>query len=266
MTGVFVGSTIHKNQLREYGFTCPIHVVSLPYGKADTMSLVTKIPNKENQVIFASRLDKEKNPYFLIDVIDKFLSQHPDWNWVMTTSGESFKSNLPDVVSMFERYSESQPRFKMLRNLSKEEYYTEIARSSIMFNCSLQDYVSWTSIEAHTFGTQFVCPEFRSFTDFAQPFQMYQAFDVQSALDTIETAVTHDLFELTRDLSTISDIGRIIETYIMVNGINHEINIWHEFEYWRSACAVAFSPCLRHKTCPACREQDDDPECLVLTN
>jgi hypothetical protein len=30
MTGIFVGSTIHRDQLREAGFEAPIHVVSLP--------------------------------------------------------------------------------------------------------------------------------------------------------------------------------------------------------------------------------------------
>ena len=231
MTGIFVGSTIHKDQLRNYGFDCPIHVVSLPFGKEDTLKLVQPGYEKKNQVIFASRLDKEKNPYFLLEVIDKFLNQNPSWEWVVTTSGKEFRSNLSGVVEMFENYSKNNPRLKLLNDLSKEQYYQTIAESKIMFNSSLQDYVSWTSIEAHTFGTQFVCPNFRSFPDFARDFQMYHPFDVKDALDTLEVVVYDDMMKFAIDLSNISDLGRNLEAFIMVNGIDHELNIWHEYEY-----------------------------------
>lgn len=231
MTGIFVGSTIHKDQLRGYGFDCPIHVISLPYGKKDTLELVAPGFVKYPQVIFASRLDKEKNPYFLKEVIDAFLKSNPDYRWVMTTSGKEFRSNVDGVVDMFWDYSKVQPRFKMLCDLSKEEYYRTIAESEIMFNSSLQDYVSWTSIEAHTFGTKFICPNFRSFPDFCDQKYMYQPFDVYSALKLLEHSIEYDVQSTCRDLSNISDVGRRLEAYIMVHGIDCEVNIWHEYEY-----------------------------------
>lgn len=234
MTGIFVGSTIHKDQLRNYGFDCPIHVVSLPYGKEDTLKLVKPGHVKRNQVIFASRLDKEKNPYFLLEVIKKFLSQYHDWEWVITTSGSTFRSNLPGVVEMFEKYAQEQPRFKLLNDLSKEEYYTTIAESKIMFNSSLQDYVSWTSIEAHTFDTKFICPNFRSFPDFCDSRYMYKPFDVDHAVNLLSNSAIIGTQSTVRNLSNISDLGRHLETYIMVRGLDHEVNIWHEYEYCKN--------------------------------
>lgn len=232
MNGIFVGSTIHKDQLRNYGFECPIHVVSLPYGKEDTLNLIDPqyADNKKNQVIFASRLDKEKNPYFLLQVIDRFLSNFPSWSWLITTSGKEFRSNLPGVVDMFYEYSKKNPRLKMLNDLSKVEYYQSIAESRIMFNSSLQDYVSWTSIEAHTFKTLFICPNFRSFPDFCDQRFMYKPFDVEDAVQLLDASVEYGIQSTCRDLSNISDTGRMIEAYIMVNDIDYEINIWHEFE------------------------------------
>jgi glycosyltransferase involved in cell wall biosynthesis len=234
MTGIFVGSTIHKDQLRNYGFDCPIHVVSLPYGKTDTLKLVKPGYTKKNQVIFASRLDKEKNPYFLLEVIKKFLTQHHDWEWVITTSGSTFRSNLPGVVEMFEKYAREESRFKLLNDLSKEEYYTAIAESKIMFNSSLQDYVSWTSIEAHTFDTKFICPNFRSFPDFCDSRYMYKPFDVDQAVSLLSNSARIGTQSTVRDLSNISDLGRHLETYIIVNGLDHEVNIWHEYEYCKN--------------------------------
>lgn len=235
MDGIFVGSTIHKDQLRAYGFECPIHVVSLPIDKRDVLNIVPVKPGKKNQVIFASRLDKEKNPYFLIEVISDFLTQHKDWEWVMTTSGNEFRSNLPNVIEMFNEFASIEPRFKMLKNISKQEYYQTIAESKIMFNCSLQDYVSWTSIEAHIFRTKFICPNFRSFPDFCNPDWMYRPFDVGNAVDLLTAAILHydfdfDCQSINRDLSNISDLGRRLEAFIMVNGIDYEVNIWHEYE------------------------------------
>ncbi len=234
MTAIFVGSTIHKEQLRQAGFQSKIHVVSLPFGKEDTLKLVKIGYTKKNQVIFASRLDKEKNPYFLIEVIKQFLNQHHDWEWVITTSGASFRSNLPDVVEMFESYAQEQPRFKMLNNLSKEEYYTEIAQSKIMFNSSLQDYVSWTSIEAHTFDTKFICPNFRSFPDFCDSRFMYKPFDVNQASSLLSNSARINTQSINRDLSNISDLGRNLEAHIIVNGVDGELNIWHEYEYCKN--------------------------------
>lgn len=234
MSGIFVGSTIHKDQLRNYGFDCPIHVVSLPFGKEDTLKLVKPGYEKKSQVIFASRLDKEKNPYFLLEVIDNFLNQNLGWEWVITTSGKEFRSNLPGVVEMFENYSKNNPRLKLLNDLSKEEYYQTIAESKIMFNSSLQDYVSWTSIEAHTFETRFICPNFRSFPDFCNKNLMYRPFDVNSAVNLLNKSVTDKSQSICRDLSNISDLGRNLEAFIIVNGIDNEINIWHEYEYCKN--------------------------------
>ena len=36
------------------------------------------------------------------------------------------------------------------------------------------------------------------------------------------------------EIVDISDLGRQMEGYIVANGINQEINIWHEAEYCKS--------------------------------
>ena len=237
MSGIFVGSTIHREQLRAAGFTAPIHVVSLPIHKQATLN---KLPNysdaldhglikKKNVVVFSSRLDKEKNPFFMLDVAEQFLEKHTIWEWHVTTSGKEFRSMLPDVIDAMKALAKRQPRFKLLSGLSKEEYYTELATCKIQFNSALQDYVSWTVIEATAFGADIVYPNFRSFPEFIDYDRLYKAFDVTSALrllqHTIETQRTH------YNIVDISDLGRQLEAYIMVNDITQEHNIWHETAY-----------------------------------
>jgi glycosyltransferase involved in cell wall biosynthesis len=232
MTGIFVGSTIHRDQLRTAGFEAPIHVVSLPLHYQMTLD---KLPNfnrfgsREKKVVFSSRLDKEKNPFFMLEVAEKFLAINPSWVWNVTTSGKSFKSMLPGVIEAMEALAERQPRFQLLSNLTKEEYYTELATAKIQFNSSLQDYVSWTVLESTAFGCDLVFPNFRSFPEFIPSERLYQPFSVQDAINTMQLCIELDTPNY--KFAEIADIGRRMEAYIISNNVTQEINVWHESEY-----------------------------------
>ena len=236
-TGIFVGSTIHKEQLRQAGFKASIHVVSLPYHEELAKSVIlgenvlvrTNHPNRKKNIVFTSRFDKEKNPYFMMQVAERFLSKHLDYTWTITTSGKELKSSMEGVVEDLYKLGERQPRFIIKTNLTKEEYYKELHESKVLFNSSLQDYVSWTVIEGTTFGIDICFPKFRSFPEFIPDDRMYKAFEIKSALNLLE-----DIIKNTRthfDIPYISDLGRKIEGYIVTNGIEKEINIWHETKY-----------------------------------
>lgn len=230
MSGIFVGSTVHKLQLREAGFQAPIHVVSLPLHYEDVIKTAPKKVVKQNTVIYTSRLDKEKNPYFLLSVAKRFLNDNPDWNFVVTTSGSQFRSNLKYVVDELYKLSKEQPRFILKNNLSKEEYYYELKRAKIQFNCSLQDYVSWTSLEADAFRCVLVYPNFRSFKEMYDISYKYTPFNIESALETLKIATTGDNY--VSSLSQMADLGRRLEGWIVANDYNGpELNIWHEKEF-----------------------------------
>jgi glycosyltransferase involved in cell wall biosynthesis len=234
MTGIFVGSSIHKEQLREAGFKSPIHVVSLPIHEEKTLQ---KLPEhdsleKKNVIVYSSRLDKEKNPFFMMEVAKEFLKSNPAYEWHVTTSGKEFRSMLPGVIDALYALSKEMPRFKLLKGLSKKEYYTELATCKIQFNSSLQDYVSWTVIESTAFGADIVFPNFRSFPEFIDEDRMYKPFDVQDAILTMETVLFQPKTHY--DIVETSDLGRRMEAFIIANNMNIEINVWHEKEYCNS--------------------------------
>jgi glycosyltransferase involved in cell wall biosynthesis len=232
MSGIFVGSTIHKEQLRTAGFEAPIHVVSLPFGLDETLD---KLPDynpdaeKKPFVVYSSRLDKEKNPFFMMEVAKEFLDINKNWEWHVTTSGKELRSMLPDVIQQLREYAKIEPRFKLLEGLTKEEYYTELSTCSIQFNSALQDYVSWTVIEATTFGADIVYPKFRSFPEFIDEDRMYKPFDVLDAISVLSDAITYPRQHL--QIGDISDIGRQMEAFIVANKYDKEINVWHETDY-----------------------------------
>jgi glycosyltransferase involved in cell wall biosynthesis len=233
MTGIFVGSTIHKEQLREAGFNAPIHVVSLPLHYEMTLNTLpeyNKFSYKENKIVFSSRLDKEKNPFFMLEVAEQFLLDNPDYVWHVTTSGKSFKSMVPGVIEAMNALTERVPRFKLLANLTKEEYYTELATAKVQFNSSLQDYVSWTVLESTAFGCDVVFPNFRSFPEFIPADRMYTPFSKWDAINTL-VRVCKQLYNRNYNFAEIADYGRQMEAYIIANDMQQEINVWHELEY-----------------------------------
>ena len=135
LTGIFVGSSVHKHELREAGFEAPIHVVSLPIHKQATLEVLPAgTYEKKNTIVYSSRLDKEKNPFFMMKVAEAFLENHPDYEWHVTTSGKTFRSMLPGVIDALNDLAKKQPRFKLMSGLTKEEYYTELATCRIQFN------------------------------------------------------------------------------------------------------------------------------------
>jgi len=239
MAGIFVGSTIHRDQLRAAGFEAPIHVVSLPLHKQLTIqtlpnyadALAHDLIKKKNAVVYSSRLDKEKNPFFMLEVAEKFLAANESWEWRVTTSGKSFKSMVPGVLDAMNELAARQPRFKLLSNLTKTEYYTELAYAKIQFNSSLQDYVSWTVLESTTFGCDVVFPNFRSFPEFIPASRLYTPFSVNSALYVLDQVKSVSPAGVAYDYADLADLGRRMEAYIIANDVETELNIWHEAAY-----------------------------------
>jgi hypothetical protein len=236
LSGVFCGSTEHKNLMVQAGFKAPIHVLNLPVHKHLTLDRLKDYNGyKVDNVIYCSRLDKEKNPFFMLEVAEKFLAQHPDWTWTITTSSSKIRSNVPGVAEAVYALAEKNPRFIVKENLTKDQYYAVLAQSSIQFNSALQDWVSFTCIEATLFGCDIVYPDFRSFKEFVPKDRKYHAFDVDDAVFVLSYAK-----DTLRNYSYISDLahtGLHLEGYIMANDITEELNVWQESEYCKSLLA-----------------------------
>lgn len=240
MTAIFVGSQVHKDQLRAAGFETMIHVLSLPFGRTIELNRKDRselMKYKKNQIVFTSRFDFEKNPMFMLNVAEQFLGIKQDWDWIITTGAEGIRSNDQFIVDKILELERVNPRFKIIRNITKEKYYDTLAESKIQFNSSLQDYVSWTLIEATTFKCTPVYPKFRSFPEIlnSENEYSYNAFNVEHAvgiLIDVENEEEDFAFDRYDYISHISELGLLLESYIMFNDWKeHELNIWLEKEY-----------------------------------
>lgn len=226
MAGVFVASTIHREQLRAAGFECPIHVVGLPIQAFEVANRIPSVVEVSKNVVFSSRLNREKNPWFMLEVAQAFLAEHEDWTWTVTTSGARFVADDPAVLSrMRDLAVETNGRLRYMSGLTKNDYYAVLRQSQIQFNSSLQDYVSWTLLEACIAGCDLCYPNFRSFPECVDRSRLYQAFEVDDALRVLEDCIK-DPRQWSRPVE-VCDAGRLLEMRIMLQDIRHEVNVWH---------------------------------------
>ena len=234
-SGIFVASWIHRQQLINAGFMgVPIHVVGLPFDREDVGAAIWKdgpMVVKRNVVVYSSRLDAEKQPEFMVAVARRFLAENPHWHWHVTTSLPDLRGDV-DGLAAIRKLQLENPHFSVFVNLSKDSYYAHLARAQIQFNCSLQDYVSWTLLEAVTAGCDVVYPYFRSFPEVLPGDRLYEPWKVEDAVRMLNIAAENPRTHI--PIATLCDYGRRLTAEIVVNGAvknfnqqdRFEVNIW----------------------------------------
>ena len=84
-------------------------------------------------------------------------------------------------------------------------------------------------IESTYFGADICFPNFRSFPEFISPDRLYAAFDINDACKKLDTIISSRREH--PHIVNLSDLGRQVEAYIMVNDFDREVNVWHEYNY-----------------------------------
>lgn len=198
--GILAASEELVAHLRIAGFTSPIYVTGLPFGKAEVQSRVPPTPwdSKSNRVVFAARWDTEKQPRFYLEVARRVKELHPEIEFSVL-SGSALRSNDPELL-VFDRALVS-----VYDNLSKDDYYRMLSSSKLLFNCALQDWVSNTISEASALGTKILYPAYRSFPEacFNDPQMLYLPWSVDDAVQKIISLVVDNAPQV--NLTRISD-------------------------------------------------------------
>lgn len=197
MVDSFVDGMLASNEemvahMKIAGWTSPLYNISgLAFGKKEVLSRVNSIkPFKERsmRVVFSARWDQEKQPDFYMDLIEAWhnIEGLPKVEFAVC-SGSKLKSNNQ---SYMERTYEFVDRglLKLYEDLEKNEYYTIINDSRVVFNCALQDWVSNTVSEADTLGCNVLYPGYRSFPEtFANDYtRLYVPWSITDAINKLK--------------------------------------------------------------------------------
>ena len=246
---LFVASSIHRDLIREAYITeeesavtsVPIHVVGLPYNYKQVASEYSDLlhTNKiRGKIVFSSRLDPEKRPEALIAIAEGLIvSGRMDEMMLVVTSSRP-RSALPsEVVAELDRlHLASDGQVVLKAGLSKREYYQELASARMQLNTALQDFVSWTLLEALTFGCTPVYPAYRSFPEILTEEYLYTNRKMPDELANY--AVAHILkqldspikspSELPRDLLKLCSLGRRLEVEMALGKAptGPEVTVW----------------------------------------
>ena len=193
MVNQFVDGVLATNEemvahMRIAGWSAPIYNISgLAFGKDEVKERVDKIKpwdERQPRVVFSARWDQEKQPDFYMDLIEQFYVNHPNSNVEFAIcSGSKLRSNNE---SYMQRTSDLIDRgmLKLYEDLDKNDYYTIVNNSRVVFNCALQDWVSNTVSEADSLGCNVLYPAYRSFPEtFANDHErMYVPWSIEDAL------------------------------------------------------------------------------------
>jgi glycosyltransferase involved in cell wall biosynthesis len=183
LSGVFVANTMLHSLVVDAEICPPYatHVVGLPF---DSREVLSRMPSgyaalleltdspfssgweRKNQVVFASRWDKEKDPTKFVDVFHKVRKNIQNVKFVVTTSSPKLRSNSIELLALAKKTAEEFPdNFVILENQTKEQYYQTLCESKVSFNSAFQDWVSYTLLEASVAGCIPIYPNFRSFPE-----------------------------------------------------------------------------------------------------
>jgi len=186
LRGIFVASTTLRDLCLYAGIGREesVHVTGLIYDSEEVKSrFPTYLPDRQKQVIYCSRWDREKDPLFFLEVVKRVHSIRPDIRFVITTSSRRLRSNDSSLLDALDKV----PHIVVKEGLTKSEYYYSLLESKIQMNTADQDWVSFTLLESTTCGCRPLYPYFLSFPEaleYRNEF-MYVKGDVESAVKMI---------------------------------------------------------------------------------
>ena len=161
---LFVASTEMLGYIKAAGWTVPVFVTGLPFNKKEVTKVLPKAANlfstRPNSVVFASRIANEKQPLFLLETTKLLKIADPKISVSILSGSNVDLSAYPDLAAAVRKSV-----ITVHQNLTKENYYARLNNARVLFNSSLQDWVSNTASEADTFGCNLVFPAYRSFPE-----------------------------------------------------------------------------------------------------
>lgn len=217
LDGIFVANTKLKKLLHKK-LDIPnkkIHVVGLPFCSEEVLEHFSKFtPERNDQVVFSSRFDREKDPMFFLDVVEHF-ANHPQHrglaNFVYCTSAKEVRSNYPEALKRLKKYRERN-YLTVLEGLSKELYYDVLRSSKIQLNTAKQDWVSFTLLEAITCGCRPVYPNRRSFPETFGDYAAEYLYEPNNVADCVAAIIKGvDKMSITKYKNDLTVPYRIVD-------------------------------------------------------
>jgi glycosyltransferase involved in cell wall biosynthesis len=194
---VFVACQEHKDLCVVAGWPADkIVVTGLPFSTDDVheryleawpkAELLEELnADRAPSLIYSSRWDREKNPSLFLDLAADIDRRHGAVAVRVCTGHESLTGTDHRAIARAYEMAESGA-LQIHTNLSKGDYYAYLMMATTQVNTALQDWVSFTMLEAMSFNVASVVPAFRGFLSCTDPIQRYLPGCRSSLYDAVE--------------------------------------------------------------------------------
>ena len=148
-----------------------VHVVGLPFNSAMVAEMMdaSSFSGTQYDCVYSSRWDTEKNPNLFLSLVES----RPDLQFAICTGWPEVRGNDTTALARLQQVLNRNKNLTIHAGLTKGQYYAVLARSKVQFNCAKQDWVSFTLLEALTFGCLPLYPNTRSFPEALEYQQEY---------------------------------------------------------------------------------------------
>lgn len=193
--GVLASNEEMVMHMKVAGWKAPIYNISgLAFGKTEVRGRVPFIKDFQDRymrVVFAARWDQEKQPDFYMDLIDAYHERYGNKIEFALLSGAKLRTNNDSYMERTFNM-EREGKLTIYSDLDKNDYYSLLNDSRVLFNCALQDWVSNTVSEADALGCNVLYPAYRSFPEtFANDHtRLYVPWSIEDALNKLHSLLS----------------------------------------------------------------------------
>lgn len=176
----------------------------LPFDAAHVKSLMKfeDVVQETYDVAYCSRWDREKNPSIFLALV----MSRPDLRFIVCTGDDELRgTDTESVRKAVEHANKRKTNLQIFTGLTKSRYYGILNSSRVQFNSASQDWVSFTLLEALTFGCKPLYPAHRSFPAvFSYDDRyLYRPFDAKAASDKLDALLATKESALNEELMSI---------------------------------------------------------------
>lgn len=230
VTGVLATNEEMVAHMKIAGWTAPIYNISgSAFGKDQVLEHMGGADNirpfaaRKRRVAFTAGFDQEKQPGFYMDLAERFLETNTDVTFAIFSRGPLCVNNVTHVNRA--RALAAEGKLEIHENLSKNDYYSLLNDTRVLFNCALQDWVSCAVSEADTLGCNVLYPAYRSFPEtFANdPERLYIPWSMDDAIGKLPNllAVPHHNMGVISDWNN-STIDRVVDILVGLDPTNKD--------------------------------------------
>ena len=198
-----------------------VHVVGLPFNSCYVKKVVksSDVPLEEFDVVYSSRWDLEKNPSVFLSLCEN----RPDLRFAVCTGSPTLTgTDTSSVKKLLDGFSKSLfSNVTLFTDCTKSQYYGVLSRSKVQLNTAYQDWVSFTLLEALSYGCRPLYPCFRGFPEalnysvgsmYSPQFDLFEISDKLDKLLNEEVDSVDSESILNYHDNTLKRISRIMES------------------------------------------------------